>query len=85
MRLFHVIVRILIILSPFYVPWWAVLLFVLAALSFYSSYYDVLVIAFIADVLYGSEHTFFGLYGFVLIGCVLLAITHQIKKRLIMY
>jgi hypothetical protein len=77
--------RILILISPFFVPWWIVLLLALASLFFFESYYEILVLGLICDVLYASSHTFFGLYGFTLISGLLLILVGQIKKRLIMY
>ena len=77
--------RIFVLVSPFFLPWWAVLVLALAALFFYEPYYDILALGLICDVLYSSTHSFFGLYGFTLISGVLLIIVGQIKKRLIMY
>ncbi len=77
--------RILILASPFFLPWWVVLIFALAALFFFETYYEIVVLALICDVLYASSHSFFGLYGLTLISGLLLITVGQIKKRLIMY
>ncbi len=77
--------RILILTTPFFLPWWVVLVLALAALFFFETYYEIVVLGLICDVLYASSHTFFGLYGLTLISGLLLIIVGQIKKRLIMY
>lgn len=77
--------RILIVASPFFVPWWAVLVLVLAALFLHDSYYEIIFIGLICDVLYVSEHSDFGLYGLTLLSILLLVVIGQIRKRLIMY
>ncbi len=77
--------RILILVSPFFLPWWVVLTFALAALFFFDTYYEIIALGLICDVLYASSHTFFGMYGLTLISGLLLIIVGQIKKRLIMY
>lgn len=77
--------RILILVTPFFLPWWVVLVLTLAALFFYETYYEIVALGLICDVLYASSHTFFGLYGLTLVSALLLVAVGQIKKRLIMY
>ncbi len=77
--------RILILVTPFFLPWWVVLVLALAALFFFETYYEIVVLGLICDVLYISSHSFFGLCGLTLISGLLLIIVGQIKKRLIMY
>jgi hypothetical protein len=85
MNKLNLLIRILSIIAPFFFPWWAVLVLVLATLSLYDNYYEIIIIGLICDVLYDSSQTFFGLYAFTIIGCLLFIIGQQIKKRLIMY
>ena len=66
-------------------PWWAVLVLVLAALFLFDSYYEIILIGLICDILYVSAHSFFGLYGLTLVSILLLVVVGQIRKRLIMY
>lgn len=77
--------RIAILVSPFFVPWWVVLMLALAAVFWFDSYYEIVVLGMICDVLYASSHSFLGLYGFTLISGLILILVRQIKKRLIMY
>ncbi len=77
--------RIAIVISPFFVPWWIVLILVLAAVFLYENYYEIILIGIICDVLYASSTTPWGIYGFTIAACVLLVAVKQIKKRLIMY
>lgn len=85
MNKLNLLIRLLILVSPFLVPWWLVLVFVLAAFSMYDSYYEVIAIGLICDVLYLTSQSFVGMYGLTLAACALLVIGQQIKKRLIMY
>jgi hypothetical protein len=80
-----ILIRILILLAPFFLPWWISLIAVLAAVFYFDSYYEIILIGFMYDVLYHSANTMFGLYGFTLISCVLFVLVKQIKKRLILY
>jgi hypothetical protein len=77
--------RILIVVSPFLVPWWVVLILAIAALFLFDSYYEIVLIGIFCDVLYSSSHSFFGLYGLTLMSCALFVVIGQVKKRLIMY
>lgn len=80
-----IFLRILIVLSPFFLPWWISLILALAALFYFESYYEIVLIGFMYDVLYYSANTAFGLYGFTLLACTLFIFVKQIKKRLILY
>ena len=77
--------RIAILVSPFFVPWWIVLLLALAAVFWFETYYEIVLLGMICDVLYASSHSLFGLYGFTLISGLIFMLVRQIKKRLIMY
>ncbi|MEY4440616.1 MAG: hypothetical protein RLY49_242 [Candidatus Parcubacteria bacterium] len=81
----RIVIRILILLSPFFLPWWLVIIFTLAALFYFETYYEIFLIGLFFDVLYHSANTKFGLYGFILIACILFVLVKQIKKRLILY
>lgn len=81
----HIIIRICIILSPFFVPWWISLILGLSALFYYEKFYEIIVLGFIWDVVYHSQVTTFGLYGFSIASVVLFMLVRQIKKRLILY
>lgn len=85
MNKLNLLIRIFILLSPFFLPWWVVLIAVLSALFLYDSYYEIIVIGLVCDILYHSKNTMFGLYGFTLIACLLYVIIKQIKQRLIVY
>lgn len=85
MNKIHAIIRFLSVISPFFLPWWLVLLFVFAALFFYENYYESILIAYLCDVLYHTDNTFLGLYGITLISCVVFIGVKQIKQRLIVY
>ncbi len=85
MNKLNLLSRILIVVSPFLIPWWAVLILALAALFMFDTYYEIMLLGLICDVLYSSSHSSFGLYGFTLVSGLLLVAVGQIKKRLIMY
>ena len=76
--------RIVVLVLPFFVPWWLVLIAALSALFFFDSYYEIILLGLICDVLYASSHSFFGLYGLTLVSAVLFVLVGQIKKKLIM-
>ena len=81
----ELILRILVLLSPFFLPWWLAVIFILAALFYFDTYYEILILGFFFDVLYHSANTMFGLYGFILISCLLFICVKQFKKRLVLY
>ena len=85
MNKIHIVIRALIIISPFFVPWWIVLIAVFAALFFYDSYYESIVIAYVCDILYHTDNSFLGLYGLTLATCLIFVLVKQIKQRLIVY
>lgn len=85
MKKLHILIRILILFSPFLFPWWASLILVLAASFYFDVYYEIILIGLIFDILYHSTNTMFGLYGFTLISCLLFIVIKQIKQRLILY
>lgn len=77
--------RIALVLSPFFLPWWLVLILALAALFFYDNFYEIICIGLVCDVLYATSTTFLGLYGLTILACLFLMAVKQLKKRLIMY
>lgn len=85
MKKINIIIRICILVSPFLFPWWVPLVFGLAALFSYENYYEIIILGLLSDILYNSNNSFFGLYGFTLISCLLFVIVAQIKQRLIVY
>ena len=85
MKSLNPLIRILIVVSPFFLPWWIVFILALAALFYFDSFYEIVALGLICDVLYASSHSLVGLYGFTLISGLILILVRQIKKRLIMY
>lgn len=81
----HIIIRICIVISPFFFPWWISLILGLSALFYYEKYYEIIALGLIWDILYYSQTTIFGLYGFSILSIGLFLIVKQIKKRLILY
>lgn len=81
----HNLIRLLLVLAPFFLPWWLMLIFVLAAVFLYDRYYEIILIGFMCDILYHSEVTYIGLYGFTLLACILFILVKQIKQKLILY
>jgi hypothetical protein len=78
-------IRIAILLSLFVLPWWTVLIFLFASLFYFENFYEVICMGLFFDILYHSDNTMFGLYGFTIVACVLFLLSKQIKKRLIVY
>lgn len=78
-------IRIALLLGVFVLPWWVVVICASAALFYFENFYEIILIGLCFDILYHSAHTSFGLYGFILIACVLFLLVKQIKKRLIVY
>jgi hypothetical protein len=85
MQKINIILRILSLASPFIFPWWISLILVCAALFYFKTFYEIILIGLFFDVLYHSTNTGFGLYGFTLISCVIFVFVAQIKQRLIVY
>lgn len=85
MQKINIILRIFILISPFIFPWWVPLILACAALFYFQSYYEIIFIGLIFDIVYHSASTVFGLYGFTLISCALFVLVKQIKQRLILY
>ncbi len=80
-----IIIRIFIFISPFFLPWWISFIFAIAAVFYFNGYYDIVGIGFICDILYHTETTKIGLYGFTLFACIIFVLIKQIKKRLMVY
>ncbi len=85
MNKLNLLFRIALVASSFLIPWWLVLILVLAALFFYDAYYEIILIGFVCDVLYGTIDTVLGQYALTLSACILFIVVYQIKKRLILY
>ena len=85
MNKLNLLIRICILLSPFIFPWWVILIFGLSALFLYDTYYEIIWIGLVCDILYHSENTIVGLYGFTMFACFLFIVIKQIKQRLIVY
>ncbi len=85
MKKINIGIRIIALLSPFIFPWWVALICACAALFYFETFYEIIILGLFFDVLYHSNNTLFGLYGFTLISCVLFVVVAQIKKRLIVY
>lgn len=78
-------IRIFLLMTPFILPWWVVLILISAAMFYYQTYYEICIIGLLFDVLYYSNNTFLGLYGFSIASIILFGIVFQIKKRLLLY
>lgn len=85
MNKIQIIIRLAILISPFFLPWWLVVIFVCAALFFYDRYYEIFLISIILDSMYSTQHTSLGVYAFTLGAFGLYIAIHQIKKRLLVY
>ena len=81
----RVILGILSIVSVFFLPWWFVFLIALALLFYFEKFYEVIIIALLADIIYGSEHFISFPYAITFIAIIFLYIVTKFKKNLIAY
>jgi hypothetical protein len=81
----RVILGILSILSVFFLPWWIVFLICLALLFYCNRFYEVILIAIIADVLYGSIVTLGWPYSITLVAIIVFFLVSKFKRNLIAY
>lgn len=81
----RVIWGVLMIVSVFILPWWIVFLLCLASLFYFERFYEVIIIALIADVIYGS-YLYFGYPYLITLTSVLIFYTiSRFKNNLIAY
>lgn len=73
-----------LILFVFFAPWWVTMALAIALTFVIDSYYELLAIGALMDLLYGVPGEFttgYGVIGFIASGAVLLAV-EKIKKEL---
>jgi hypothetical protein len=81
----RVILGLLAVISVFVLPWWLVFLISLALLFYFDRFYEVIIIAIFADILYGSVH-FIGYPYLITLGTIIVFyIVTRFKKNLIAY
>lgn len=71
-------VGLLLILSPFVLPWWISFLLCISLIFFFDNLYEVIAVGVIIDYLYGSH---FDIYGFTLIFTVILTICFYLISK----
>jgi hypothetical protein len=81
----RVILGGLSVLSVFILPWWVVFLFAFALLFHFDRFYEIIIIALIADVIYGSIYFVGFPYFFTFISIIFLYTISSFKKNLIAY
>ncbi len=81
----RVILGVLLIFSFFVFPWWLVLILSLASLFYFDKFYEIIIIAILADVLYGSMYILDFPYPITLFAIILLFLVLNFKKNLIIY
>lgn len=75
---------IALILVLFYAPWWATLVLAVIATFYFSSYYEVMVLGALFDILYGSaKSSVFGysVFGFI-VSVALFLLILRLKREL---
>jgi hypothetical protein len=76
-----------LIILFFITPWWIPFLIAVALVFYYPSYYEIIVLGFAIDILYGAPTENF--YGFTfvatLVGLTILLISSPLRRRLSFY
>lgn len=83
--LLRVILGILSVLGVFLLPWWLVFLIALALLFRFKFYFEIIIIAVLADILYGSLTIFSFPYPLTVFSIIILYLVVTFKKNLILY
>jgi hypothetical protein len=81
----RVIWGVFLITAIFWLPWWVILIFSLASLFYFDNFIEIVVIAILADVLYGSYYFTEFPYLISLSSIVLLFVIIKFKKNLLAY
>lgn len=84
MLLVRIIANSIIFLSIFLLPWWVATVFLLVAVFYFNTYYEVLLWAVLLDGLYVSPEHLFGV-TFLLYASVVFLVSFPIKRRLKFY
>jgi len=83
----RVILDLLFLIIVIACPWWVSVLFGIAVLYYFKTYYEVIIFGLLLDIYYGHFSTTFHLqdYRFTILFVVLWIFSHYIKKRLKFY
>jgi len=85
MNKYNIFLRIFILSTPFWVPWWLVLILGLSALFWFEKYWEIIFIGIILDTIYSTSYTIVGPYIFTLASLICFWGSLHIKQRLIVY
>lgn len=78
--------NILLLILAFLVPWWITVLCTLAALFYFKSFYEAVLVGLILDALYGSYVLFPAFpYALTLVALAFVLVVSKIRERMIMY
>jgi hypothetical protein len=81
----RIIWGVILFAAIFVLPWWIVFLFALASSFYFEKYYEIIFLALIADVLYGSFIVLNCPYSITLISIICLYIISKFKNNLVAY
>lgn len=82
--LLRIVATITLIIFVFFAPWWVTMALAIALAFVIDSYYELLAIGALMDILYGIPGEFtmgYGMMGFIASGAIVL-IVEKIKKEL---
>ena len=76
---------ILSVFSVFIFPWWVVFLLALALMFHFKYFFEIIIIAILVDVLYGTAFVFNFPYMFTLLSIIIFYVIVRFKEGLILY
>lgn len=81
----RVIFGFLNIVLFFFLPWWVVFILAAALTFYFENYFEIIIIALLADIVYGSLHFLGYPYLLTIIAVILFFIIKKFKNNLIAY
>lgn len=80
----YIAIRILIVLSVFFLPWWLTTILAVLALLKFDFFLEIVLIGLLLDVIYGTHLIFVHIpYALSLLAIILFLLTTSLKKKLL--